>query len=239
MLKKIFSLLLTLTLCLCLSACGGTEAGSGTDTKLTPTPAAGSAAEAQNTPEPAGTDGAPAALREPILEWWELYNPNGFDTLTAALRNPNDIPVDVTYDVVYYKDGAEVARSEAFANFSLLPGGSSLVWANYDIPKSTDADEIRLENVIVTEAYDAPIDGSYEFVGVTDGNAYFDFTFDRKPTLATINFLLYNDKNQNGQFDKGEIVVVGSDSLMEQTGRVSFETDVFAYTDYEVYFTAY
>ncbi len=178
-------------------------------------------------------------LASPVMEWWELYNPNGFDTFTGVIYNPNNTPVDVTYDLVYYKGGKEVARSEGWFCHGILSKGKHLAWGNWDIPKSSDADDVKLENVIVSEAYYKPIDGKYEYVGTTDGVAFFDFTFDSKPTLATITFLLYSDKNGNKKFDKGEIVVTSTDSLMEKTGRVSFSTAGYDWTDYEVYFSAY
>lgn len=178
-------------------------------------------------------------LKEPSLLWWELYNPNGIDTLTAAISNPNDVPVDVSYDVVYLKDGAEVVRCEGFANFSIRPGDWDIVWANYDIPKAEDVDEVKLENITVTESAYPPVKGSYEYAGTTDGEAFFEFTFESAPSLANITFLLYSDKNGNGQFDKGEIVVTVTDSLTEQKGTVSFDTVGYEYTDYEVFYNAY
>lgn len=177
-------------------------------------------------------------LVAPVLEWWELYNPNGFDTLTAVIYNDNDIAIDVSYDLVYYKDGKEVAKSEDFANFSILPKRNDIIWANVDIPKASEVDEIKMENVVVTESYYGAIDGKYEYLDTTDGEARFKFEFEKKPTLANITFILYNDKNGDGECGKGEIVVTSSDSIMEQVGEASFATDVYAFTDYEVYFTA-
>ena len=231
--KRILLLTGCLMICLLLAGCGSTT--DDVQDVQNYTAVQGSTGAMGNDP----VNDHPAELAAPVMEWWELYNPNGFDTLTAVISNPNDVPIDVSYDLVYYKDGAEVARNEYFSNFSILPGHKDIIWANYDIPKSTDADDVKMENVTVSESYDTPIDGKYEYIGTTDGEAYFDFTFESKPTLATIWFVLYSDKNQNGQFDPGEIVVTSTASLMEQTGRVSFETDVFSYTDYEVFFTAY
>lgn len=183
--------------------------------------------------------GGETELLAPVTEWWELYNPNGFDTLTAVISNPNDIAVDVSYDIVFYKDGAEVSRIEYCDNFSILPNGRDIIWVNADVPSADEADDVKLENIFVSKSAYPPINGSYEYAGITDGEACFDFTFDSKPTLASIRFLLYNDNNSNGQFDKGEIVVTSTASLTEQTGRVSFDTNVYSYTNYEVFFTAY
>lgn len=231
--KRILLLAGCLMICLLLVGCGGTAddvQDVQNDTAV------------QGSTEPTGNDPVndrPAELAAPVMEWWELYNPNGFNTLTAVIVNPNDVPIDVSYDLVYYKDGEEVARNEYFSNFSILSGHKDIIWANYDIPKSTDADDVKMENVTVSESYYAPIDGKYEYIGTTDGEAYFDFTFESKPTLATIWFVLYSDNNQNGQFDRGEIVVTSMASLTEQTGRVYFETGGYSYTNYEVFFTAY
>lgn len=242
MLKRMLLLILALIMCFNLIACGNSTSSGDENTKEsstqrheeTPTDATTSTDVADDTVE-----NNSAKLAAPIMEWWELYNPNGFDTVTAVISNPNNVPIDVTYDLVYYKNGKEVARNDAFSNFEIMPGQKDIIWANVDIPKSTDADDIKMENVTVSESYYAPIHGKYEYVGTTDGEAYFDFTFESKPTLATIWFVLYSDKNQNKRFDKGEIVVVSTASLSEQTGKVSFETTVYSYTDYEVFFTAY
>ena len=174
-------------------------------------------------------------LKEPVLQWWELYNPNGFDTITAKISNPNNVSIDVTYDLVYYKEGKEVARSELFSNFSILPDGDDLIWANFDIPKSDDVDDIKMENVVVTETAYQPIKGTYEYIGTDNGEATYEFKFESAPSLANIWFLQYNDNNGNGQFDKGEIVIVSVGSLMEQQGTVCYDVEA---ENCEVDFTA-
>lgn len=232
---KQISLILAIctVICLLLSGCGGT-ANDGKDTVADTT---------ENTPiettEAMESESVSDELKEPVMEWWELYNPNGIDTFTAVISNPNDVPIDVTYDVAYYKDGSEVARSEGFYNSNILPGHRELISGNWDIPESSKADNVTLENVFVSKSYYEPIDGKYEYAGVVDNHAVFDFEFESKPTLASIWFVLYNDINGNGSFDKGEIVAVSSDSLTEQTGQVSFATDVFDYTNFDVFFNAY
>ena len=255
-------LVFLLTLCLLASGCGKTEENiqepENSASQNTEAPVSSQQEQPQTAPsdepqssaqteEPQG-ESVPAQeytgeeifrLADPVMNWWELYNPNGFDTLTAELYNPNDVPVEVTYDLVYYKDGVEIARSEDFFSQGILPEGRDLVWANVGIPKAAEADDVKLENVTVSMAYYLPIDGKYKYAETVDGEAYFDFEFDSKPTLATVTFLLYSDKNGNKSFDKGEIVVTSTESLTEQTGRVSFITEGYDYTDYEVYFTAY
>ena len=40
------------------------------------------------------------SLKDPIVEWCELYNPNGFDTITCVISNPNKVDIDFT-NVIY------------------------------------------------------------------------------------------------------------------------------------------
>lgn len=185
-------------------------------------------------------DSQGSELSDPILEWWELYNPNGFNTFTGVISNPNNIAVDVTYDLVYYKNGEEVVRNEDFANFSILPGGKSIVWANWDIPESSKVDEVKMETTFIGKTNYPPINGKYS-EGRREGNSEIvDFEFEEKPTVAEIIFLLYNDYNKNGKFDKGEIVGTSIDNILDQKkGSASFDVDVSPFTNYEVYFTAY
>lgn len=193
-----------------------------------------------DTPIPTENPGPETQLKEPTMDWWELYNFGGFDYFTAAVTNPNAVSIDITFDVVFFKDGVEVLRQAEWSSFNIMPGCKEIIWSNYDIPKSVDVDDVRLENFYVSESYYPSIDGHYEYAGILNGNqATFNFTFDETPTLATITFVLYNDNNANGKFDKGEIVCIPVASLMEQTGSVYFDTDVTPYTNYEVFFNAY
>lgn len=227
MLKKLLALFLALLLCLSLAACGSDP---GKDDPKTPDPPNGN----ENPENPPA-----AALKDVTLEWWELYNSTGFNTFTGVLVNPNDVSVDTSYDVVYYKEGKEVHRTEYCATFSILPGQRTLIWNNWDLPDCSEADEIRLENISVSETAYPPINGKYEYLGVQDNHAVFRFEFESDPTVADINFLLYNDNNQNDKFDKGEIAGLSTTSILEQSGEAYFDTDVSPYTDFEVFFTAY
>jgi len=180
-----------------------------------------------------------SSLKTPEIEWWELYDPNGFDTFTALVYNPNDVDVDFSYDIVFLKGGKEVGRLEYGYNDCIPAGGQDIIWDNSDIPKHSEVDDIRVENVAVNEAFFPSIGGSFEFEGVREGDAYYNFTFDRQPTLATIWFLLYNDDNGNAVYDSGEIAVMSFTSMTEQTGSVYYETDVIPATNCEVFFKAY
>lgn len=188
--------------------------------------------------EPANYDQSDV-LMEPKLEWCQLYNPNGFNTVTCVVSNPNEDDIDITYDLVYYKDKKEVARSEQFANFNISSEHNALIWANNDIPKNTDVDMVVMENIEVVKSYNQSIDATYNYVGITDNKAYFDFEFTKKPTLASVWFVLYNDNNKNNKLDQGEIVVTSIASTTNQKDKLYFETDVFKYTNYEVFYEAY
>lgn len=180
-----------------------------------------------------------AILENPSMEWWELYNPNGFDTITAKIINHNKIAIDVSYDLVFYKDGKEISRIEDCLNEGIAPEHEDIIWANVGIPSSSEADDVRMENVQVTETIYSPIEGTYNYLGVVDGEAQYKFKFEKPIEIATIWFLNYNDNNKNGKFDKGEIVVAGLDNLLDQEGIASYDTNVFSSANCDVIFKAY
>lgn len=180
-----------------------------------------------------------AKLEDPSMEWWELYNPNGFNTVTAKIINHNKIAIDVSYDLVFYKNGKEVSRIEDCLNESIAPEHEDIIWANFDVPSSAEADDVKMENIQTTETIYEPVEGSYEYLGVTDGEAQYKFEFEKPIEIATVWFLEYNDNNKNGKFDKGEIVVVGLNNLLKQKDIASTDTDVFSSTNRDVIFKAY
>lgn len=180
-----------------------------------------------------------AKLEDPSMEWWELYNPNGFNTVTAKIINHNKIAIDVSYDLVFYKNGKEVSRIEDCLNESIAPEHEDIIWANFDVPSSAEADDVKIENTRVTETIREPIDGSYEYLGVTDRKAQYKFEFEKPIEIATVWFLEYNDNNKNGKFDKGEIVVANLNSLLEQEDIASTDIDIFPSTNRDIIFKAY
>lgn len=179
------------------------------------------------------------SLKEPIMEWCELYNPNGFNTITCVVSNPNNVDIDFTYDLVFYKDGKEVSRQEDWAKFQISPKHKDIIWGNVDIPSSKDVDEVQMENITVSKAYHESIDAEIKYIETIDDEAYFSVKHDKKPTLSNITFLLYNDKNKNKKCDKGEVVVTSNADTMEKEDKVSFVTEGYDYTDYEIYYNAY
>ena len=179
------------------------------------------------------------SLKNPKLEWCQLYNPNGFDTITGVLSNPNNVDIDVTYDLVYYKNGKEVARSEDFSNFNVSPKHNDVIWANVNIPKASDVDEIKMENIQVSEAYNKSLEADINYIETIDDEAFFSVKSIEKPTLNTITFFLYNDVNKNKKCDQGELVVTSIASTMEKEDKVYFVTEGYSYTDYEIYYNAY
>lgn len=178
-------------------------------------------------------------LKDPILEWCQLYNPNGFDTVTGIVSNPNDVDIDITYDLVYYKDGIEVARSESFSNFNISPKHSDVIWANYDIPKKEDVDEIKMENIFVTKSYKKSIDAEYSYEETIEHDAIYNFKFKEEPEVAYVWFLLYNDNNKNKKCDEGELVITSTDTTFEKEAKLSYEVDGIEYEKVEIYYNAY
>lgn len=192
-----------------------------------------------NTTNTSSNDEVSNDLKDPIVEWCQLYNPNGFDTITCIISNPNKEDIDIAYDLVFYKDGKEVSRQEAWSNFQVSPKHNEIIWGNVDIPKASDVDEVKMENITVTKSYYESLDAEIKYLETVDGEAYFSVTHKEKPVLNNILFLLYKDDNKNGKCDKGELLVTSNTSTMEKEDKVSFSVDGYNYTDYEVYYNAY
>lgn len=178
-------------------------------------------------------------LKEPIIKWCQLYNPNGFDTITCIFSNPNKEDIDITYDLVFYKDGKEVSRQEDWSNFQISSKHDALIWGNTNIPKSIDVDEVKMENITVTKSYYDSIDAEIKYLETIDDETYFQVKHDKKPTLSNITFLLYNDENNNKKCDKGELVVTSNASTTEKEDKVYFITEGYNYSNYEIYYNAY
>lgn len=184
---------------------------------------------------------ASETLKNPILEWCQLYNPNGFNTITCIVTNPNKVDIDITYDMVFYKDGKEVYRGTEWANFNIAPNQSDIIWANSDIPDSTEADEVKMENIFTGKSYYPSVKAEIEFSHADEDNTYFSVTHKEKPALTTIWFLLYNDDNKNSKCDKGELVITSLASTTEKEDTVFVENNVGNqnFTNYEIYYTSY
>ena len=105
--------------------------------------------------------------------------------------------------------------------------------------KHFSVDEVKMENITVSKAYHESIDAEIKYIETIDDEAYFSVKHDKKPTLNSITFLLYNDKNKNKKCDKGELVVTSIADTSEKEDKVSFETSGYNYTDYEIYYNAY
>lgn len=173
----------------------------------------------------------------PTIEWWDIYNPNGFDTFTALISNPNNIAIDVSYDLVFYKNNTEVSRLEYCLNESIAANNKDIIWANFDIPNSEEVDDVKLENVLVSETHYTPINGTFDLDKEENGEAYYNFKFVAAPEIATVHFLFYVDSNNNNKCDKGEIVLDDIQSLLVQEGQLITLSDPNAKC--EIYFKAY
>lgn len=177
-------------------------------------------------------------LKDPVLKWCQVYNPNGFNTITCVLSNPNDVDIDVSYDLVYYKDGEEVARSEYYTNFQVSPKHDDVIWGNVGIPSPSKVDEVKMENITVTPASRDSIEADIKYLESVDGSMYFSVKHKEDIEINYITFFLYNDINKNKKCDEGELVVTSSDSVLDKEGKVSFDIEGYEYTDYEIFYNA-
>lgn len=183
-------------------------------------------------------------LKDIKIEWCKLYNPNGFDTITCKLYNPNDVNVDASYDVVLYKNGKEVYR-EGLMNNNFASNSYDWLWSNNSYPKSEAVDEIKLENVYVTEEYYKSIKAKIEHVGITGNQDYFKIKYDKEPVNGYLFFFLYKDINKNGKCEANELNITEIEYTDGKEDTVSVDTDVIGskygidYDSYEIFYNAY
>ena len=135
-------------------------------------------------------------------------------------------------------DNVEVARNEGYCNLSILPKHQDIIFDNFKVPDINKIDMVKLENITVNKTSYPAIDGTYKYVGLVDGQLCFDFSFDRKPMLATIWLVLYNDYNSNKKINGGEVTLVDCMAITEQKERVCFDVTGYEYSNFEVFFTA-
>lgn len=250
--KRSVALLLTCTIaCTMLSACdtgkGGEttrEAPASDTVEETETTEESSAAAVTETTGGSETETRPGmagngSLKEPELLWGQVYNPNGFNTVTGVVHNPNDVAVDMSFNVIFYKDGVEVGRSEDYLAIGIATDHDEVIWGNYDIPDPNDVDEVKLDIIEVTESFYQPVTAHYEYTETVENIANFDFKFEQPITMATVWFLLYNDDNGNKKLDEGELVTTWITYTEAQEDTLNFDTSAFTYTDYEIYYNAY
>lgn len=234
--------------CLSLTGCGqetGKEYSENIDYAVNETVNAGNDAatvekfESDGEPESPDGDVEASDLKEPELLWCQLYNPNGFNTVTGLIYNPNSVDIDISYDLVFFKDGKEVRREEAYSSNNIGAGSTDVLWANWELPNPEDVDDIKMENVYVGKAYTPNINGSYVLDHEDDDEVYYKFSFDSRPMLTDIWFVFYNDDNKNGQPDNGEIVVTEYHGLIGDEDTVSYTKGIYNYSDVSMYFRAY
>lgn len=235
--KRIKLLLVLLTLCLLITGCSDKKEEIKEEPKQETSNEVINETEENKEEITVNENG----LKNPTMEWWELFNPNGFNTVAALITNTNDVPIDVSYDLVYYKDGKEVSRSEMYSNYAILPGHQDIVWGNYEIPSKDEVDDIKMENVFVSESSYTPIDGEFELDGIgTEGELYFLPFLEKEPTFLSAWFVFYIEDDNNNKIDKGEVYYVANSGYELVDDRwIMVEPLDFNYTDFDIYFTAY
>lgn len=179
------------------------------------------------------------SLKEPILNWCQLYNPNGFNTITCVITNPNNEDIDITYDLVFYKDGKEVDRKDSYSNFQVSNKHNEVIWSNSNILSNEKVDEIKMENIIVSPASKKSINAEIKYKETIENEIYFIIKHEKTPTIDNVTIFLYKDKNNNDICDKGELVITDTYTSTSIEDTFSIETDGIDYDSYEIYYNAY
>ena len=146
--KKFLCLLLAGIMVLSLAACGSASSGGQESS------GAAQSNETKNSETPSSP--SQEKLSEPALAEWQIANINGFNTLFTSFTNNNNVAIDASYNVVFYKEGKELQKGQDCMFICLAPGKTHIGFDNWGIP--ADADEIKVEFTSVTESSYKPVD---------------------------------------------------------------------------------
>ena len=82
-------------------------------------------------------------IKEPVLQFWHVYNPNGIMTLCLGVKNQNKFDIDLEMTVTYYYQKEKVGESTGLYRNALTAGEEGVIWFNWEIPK--EVDDIKIE----------------------------------------------------------------------------------------------
>lgn len=184
-------------------------------------------------------------LKDPEVVWWDIYQEDDVQVLVAQIENPNDIQIDVAFDVAFYKGNTEVHR-ENFSSERYIPANGSH-FHDYIMMTSEDMgiDDVRLENIRTTVPGDAPITGTYKIIETDESqeegetSLSIQVTLNAPATHKYIEIALYTDMNKNKHPDRGEVVAFLTETLESESEIITFDTTGYEYEDYEILLTAY
>lgn len=91
-----------------------------------------------------------AEIQAASIEWWTIKTNTGIPTLVAELKNNNAVPIDINFDVDYYKDGEIIKTRDDLYAISIPTGEGILIYDTWEIPES--ADKIRINYTYLAES---------------------------------------------------------------------------------------
>lgn len=230
--KRLAALIaLLLALCLVLTGCGGNGGHGGDDGH-----------GGYDNPDYGDED----TIKDPVIDWWKVYIDTAKNKcVTVQVSNPNNFPIQFSYDLVFYKDNQVVQTESFWAMTGLAPDKPGIIYGDYKMPSPSEVDDVRLENIQATKFEWRLIEGTFTETFIERGQQYFDIKFPEKPDSTEIWAVLYNDTNNDGKVQAEEFVAMGAlaffDSIYEQEGELTLPLpdDGFMYTDYQIYCLAF
>lgn len=187
-------------------------------------------------------DNSEIEIMNPVVDWWKLYK--GIDKrncVTLQVTNPNNFPIQFSYDLVYYKNNEVVKTETKWAMTGIDSNKAGIIYGDIDIPSSNAVDRIELENVEVTKFEWKVLQGTFEKSFIDNGIQYFDVKFSDKPDHVEIWVVLYNDLNNDKKVQKNEFVGMGLLApfvgIYETEGKIKIplSSDLLNYTNYGIY----
>lgn len=131
------------------------------------------------------------AFEDLYFEWTDIKTNTGIPTFIGELKNPNSYPVDVTFDLTFYR-GDEVYTEEDFYANCIAGGESVLVWGTPDIPLDAE-NRVDYEFTYVGESmYDpVPIRVTTNQL-VVEGGPHIYVDIDEEFVIAEVGIVYYS-----------------------------------------------
>lgn len=228
--KKIFIMLFIVALCLMLTGCG------------TKTPNDSDSGNMNNE----YTDYEEEKIKEPVVDWWKMYkNTNKTNCVTLQVSNPNNFPIQFSYDLVYYKNNEVVKTENKWAMTGIDALGTGIIYGDIKIPSSSEVDNVKLENIEVSKFEWKTLKSTFKKSFIDNEVQYFDAEFSEKPSHTEIWVVLYSDNNKDKKVQADEFVQMGLlapfVNILEEKGQIHIPTpsERIMYTDYQIYCFAF
>lgn len=100
-------------------------------------------------------------VKEPELVCWKVLTHTGIPTFVGIIKNNNKVPVDITFNLEFYKDGKKIYVFDDMYYNCLPAGEKGMVWAtkmeSLDVAGPEHADKVKFVYTYADKSYYTPM----------------------------------------------------------------------------------